>query len=221
MAEGGSPAAGAKGEPGSPNAFKLIRNQPVEEGSSAGVMMAVAGLLVVVALGAAFMMRRPAADAGQGDGKTGPNGPTAPVVKLPDFVLGQIEFLEEQGQLKGALEKAESYKTEYPNCPDLDAKIKSLRQHLGLEEGPAASPRATAQQIMEARRLANDGRFDQALEALDQALESDPESGEAMFARGDILAAQGNKLDATGAYEAARSFGYDEEQIDAALQRLR
>lgn len=221
MAEGASPAAGAKGEPGSQNAFKLIRNQPVEESSSAGLMMIVAGLLVVVALGAALMMRRPAADAGQGDGKTAPPGPATPPVKLPEFVLGQIEFLEEQGQLKGALEKAESYKVEYPNSPELDAKIKTLRQHLGLEEGPAASPRATAQQLMVARQLAGEGRFDQALEALDKALESDPESAEAMFARGDILAAQGNKLDATGAYEAARSFGFDPAQVDAALQRLR
>ena len=220
MAQAGPPAGGAPKEQGAPNAFKLIRNAPVEESSSAGLMMVVAGLLVAVAIGGAIMLRRPSGDAGQ-PGQSGGQTPTPPpVTPAPDFVIGQIEFLENEGQLKAALEKAESYRTEYPNSPELEMKIKSLRQRLGLEEGPGAT-RAVGQLLSDARRQATEGKLDEALETVDRALDANPESAEALFLKGDIMAAQGNKLDATGAYEAARDAGFDSDQVDAAIKRLR
>jgi tetratricopeptide (TPR) repeat protein len=218
-------AAGRGGPEGAPKqgAFKVIRNQPQEEGSSAGVMMAIAGVLVVLALGAALLLRRPASGEDQPGGgeATGPTTPATPPTPAPDFVLEAIEFLEGEGQLKQALDKTEEYLIEYPNAPELKAKRRSLRQRLGLEEGGAPAGQSAGNLLLEARKLAGEGKLDEALEAVDRALDADSENADALFLKGEVLARQGNKLDATGAFEAARGAGYDSKRVDDAIKRLR
>lgn len=221
-------AAGGPGGPGQPpgqGAFKVIRNAPVRrepDGSSATTLGAVAVVLGVLTIGGWLWARSGSSGTEGGDGQQQQaEPPPPPPTPVPDFVLGTIEFLENEGKLKDALDKAESYQKDYPNAPELAAKIRSLRQKLGLIEGPAATPQSAAPLVAEAQRAFREGKLDQALEAIDRATEIDPENKDAFFLRGDILAAQGDKLGAIGSYEEARGLGFDEGQVDAAIKRVR
>lgn len=220
----GAKAGGAGPAAQQPGAFKLIRNQPQPEGGSAGTLMGVAGFLALIAIaGMVFLGKGDETKTGDGPDGTGqtPTGPEGPApTPVPDFVLDPIEFYENEGKLKDALAKAEEAQKDYPNAPELQAKIKSLRQRLGLEEGTSA-PTDVAPLLAEARRLMGAGELDKALEAIDKALEVNPESAQALFTKGEILALQGDKLGAQGAFEAARGAGMEDGPVDEAISRLR
>lgn len=227
-AAAGGPAkpAGAGPAAQAPGAFKVIRNQPQPEGGSAGMLMGVAGFLALIAIaGMVFLgkgdeAKKTGGTDATGQNPTGTEGPQPAPTPVPDFVLDPIEFYENEGKLKDALAKAEEAQKDYPNAPELQAKIKSLRQRLGLEEG-TSTPTDVAPLLAEARRLMGAGQLDEALESVDRALEVNPESAQALFTKGEILALQGDKLGAQGAFEAARGAGMQDGQVDEAISRLR
>lgn len=220
-----SKPAGPQGGPGKQQGgFQVIRNAPVRrepDGSSAATLGGVAILLGVLAIGAWMFTRGDTSTPANGAAGQTEQPPPPPPTPLPDFMLGTIEFLENEGKLKDALDKAESYQKDYPNSPELIGKIKSLRQKLGLESGGAASPQSAAPLVAEAQRGLRENKLDQALEAIDRATEIDPENADAFFLRGQILAAQGDKLGAIGSYEEARRLGFDSDQVDAAIKQAR
>lgn len=127
---------------------------------------------------------------------TSDQGATQTASAPPDFVMGTIEFLENEGRLKDALGKAEAAKKDYPDSSELEAKIRDLQGKLAAS-APLPQPEppsATAQEpappqppqpksvppaliaLIEAREKL--GRYEEALERTEKALDEYPDSAE-------------------------------------------
>jgi hypothetical protein len=225
-----------KGGGGAPE-FKLVRSAPASaEKEGMGVVpFVVVGVLAVAGVGGWFVTR---GDGGVKDGKkplavtdrpqaaTEPSTatePDPPAVKV--FMTNRLDWLEEQGQLKKALQEAEEKLREYPKAGELRRRVEELRVKNG-STGPAGTD--LGQEVDLAAGLIDQGRFAEAITRLDAVLEPDPPpdaiAGRAYFFRAFARARTGQKLDAQNDVESAAAAKFDParcEELRKAIANMR
>lgn len=230
------PAAAAGATPGGappklpagdkkPADFRVIRSAPPPDPGATNMVPLVLAFVVVVGLAVGGYLYTQRSSAG-GDGKTGP-GKTGPVTTTgtgtefaaaaPDFVMEKISFYENEGRLDDALTHALEQQKEYPDAPNLKAKIKELREKTGVVELPPDEAIAAAGRRIQAKQ------YEEALAALD-AIDADgltdAQKGKLYFTRAAACIGLGNGADASSALDSAANFGYPAAEVDALRQQL-
>jgi hypothetical protein len=189
--------------------FRVIRSAPPPE--SGTNLAPIIALVVVVGIGiAGFVFTRDKTGTTKGNPTTtSATTPTStePATMAPDFVTEKIAFYENEQQFERALKYAEEKLKDYPTASDLKAKIKQLRQKLGLDT--LANPDEGLRQVV-ARISAR--QFPEALESVTAIIEgatlSEPQKARAFFLLATCHANMGNSLDAANALKGAEELGH-------------
>ncbi|MCO5166873.1 MAG: hypothetical protein M9894_10965 [Planctomycetes bacterium] len=201
--------------------FKVIRSAPPPE--SGPNLMPLVLLVVVVAIGVGgyTMTQRKAAPAADGKkGTTTTERATTPTGDpAPDFIMERIGFYENEGRIEQALSYAQEKQADYPDAPNLRAKVKELRGKLGMDmvTNPEEALRLGAQRIQAGQlREAVDG-----LEGLVRTAElSDSQRARASFLLAMAHGGLGNSLDARNALETAAALGHDQAEVQRLREKL-